>query len=99
MLSRSTPIVETSLRGLHPKSIDDALLLVGDDTYAGLLLPDGERVHLILVPVRGLLERLAGTARLAGVGLLLLALLVLSPRLIRVGGARALVAAIRGLFG
>ncbi len=73
-------------------------LEVGDDSYAGLPLADGEFVHLILVPVRDMLDRLAGAARLAGAGLLGLALLTLAPRLLRFGGARELVAALRGSF-
>jgi signal transduction histidine kinase len=73
-------------------------LLAGDDAYAGLALPDGERLHLLLVPVHGLLERLTGAVRLSLAGLTLLVILSLGPGLLRPRRAAGLVGALRGSF-
>jgi len=70
----------------------------GDELFNGLSLREGRRFHLLLVPRRTLLDRLSGVVRMSLLGLIVLGLLELTPRLVRRGGPRSLMRALRGSF-
>jgi signal transduction histidine kinase len=70
----------------------------GDESYQGLALRDGDRMHLLLLQAPGLIERLAAAVRLALIGLLILGLLALIPQLVPPHGPVALLRKLAGSF-
>lgn len=74
-------------------------ILAGDSPYIGLALKDDlGRLHLLLNPARGALERLSAAVRLVLLGLLVLAAVALLPRVLRRDGPRGLIDDLRRSF-
>ena len=74
-------------------------LRAGTGRFAGLAVQDVyHRLHLLMLPVPGLLQRLAAAARLVVMGVLWLAIASLVTHLAHGRGVRDLIGAVRGSF-
>jgi signal transduction histidine kinase len=70
----------------------------GDEVYHGLALHDGEWLHVLLLPRRSAIARLATAVRWSLLGLVVLMLLEVAARLFRPGVSTGLVLLLRGSF-
>jgi signal transduction histidine kinase/HAMP domain-containing protein len=70
----------------------------GDEVYHGFALPDGESLHVLLLPRRSPIARLATAVRWSLLGLMVLALLEVAARLFRPGVSAGLILLLRGSF-
>jgi len=70
----------------------------GDEVYHGFALPDGEYVHVLLLPRRSTIARMATAVRWSLLGLVVLALLEVAARLFRPGVSTGLILLLRGSF-
>lgn len=83
-LVRPPPVTEALRQAGETREV--VRVASGEDRYVGLALADHGRLHLLLVPARGVFEQAAAAVRLALLGLVVLALLGLVPALLRQDG-------------